>query len=140
MSGLDPVGRKEVRDLIVDEAKSGKTIFFSSHILTDVEMLCDAVCILKSGEVVVSGTLDEIIDKGKRSSEITLANAPAELEKALTKLGAMVTRLGPSLVAEVQGDEAVRGVLACALEASASVESVIPKRETLESVFVRKAI
>src|SRR3954471_17389932 len=47
MSGLDPVGRKEVRDLIIEEAHANKTVFFSSHILSDVEMLCDAVCILK---------------------------------------------------------------------------------------------
>jgi ABC-2 type transport system ATP-binding protein len=52
MSGLDPVGRKEVRDIIAQEKEAGRTVFFSSHILSDVEMLCDRVCILRKGEVV----------------------------------------------------------------------------------------
>src|SRR5690606_1788257 len=55
MSGLDPVGRKEVRDLIFDERDNGRTIFFSTHILSDVESLCDSVTILRAGEVVVDG-------------------------------------------------------------------------------------
>src|SRR6185436_17934781 len=83
MSGLDPVGRKEVRDLIVEEARAGKTVFFSSHILSDVEMLCDRVCILRKGEVVVSGTIAELIDKSGRTSEITIADPP---EGLLTEL------------------------------------------------------
>ena len=49
MSGLDPVGRKEVRDIIVEEKKAGRTVFFSSHILSDVELLCDRLCILRKG-------------------------------------------------------------------------------------------
>jgi ABC-2 type transport system ATP-binding protein len=57
MSGLDPVGRKEVRDLLLEEKQRGRTVFFSSHILNDVELLCDRVCILRKGEVVVSGAL-----------------------------------------------------------------------------------
>jgi ABC-2 type transport system ATP-binding protein len=141
MSGLDPVGRKEVRDLIVEEARADKTIFFSSHILSDVEMLCDAVCILRKGEVVVSGKIDELIDKGVRRSEITLGGElSADLMAALEKLSESVQRLGASVVLEVQGDDAVRGVLRHALDAGARIESVTPKRETLESIFVRKAL
>ena len=83
MSGLDPVGRKEVRDLIVEEKQRGRTVFFSSHILTDVEMLCDRVCILRRGEVVVSGDLREILEAGKRRSEITIGGASPALREAL---------------------------------------------------------
>src|SRR5688500_12696511 len=86
MSGLDPVGRKEVRDLIVEEARAKKTVFFSSHILSDVEMLCDAVCILRKGEVVVEGSIEELIDKGVRRSEITLEEVSEALAKELSKL------------------------------------------------------
>src|SRR6185312_16046988 len=75
MSGLDPVGRKEVRDLIVEEKRAGRTVFFSSHILSDVEMLCDRVCILRKGEVVVKGAIGEILAAGKRRSEITIGGA-----------------------------------------------------------------
>jgi ABC-2 type transport system ATP-binding protein len=140
MSGLDPVGRKEVRDLIVEEAHANKTVFFSSHILSDVEMLCDAVCILRKGEVVVAGTIDEVVDKGGRAVEITLADVSTELGAALDELGARVQRVASTVVVDVQGDEMVRAVLARALDGKARIESVVPKRETLENVFVRKAL
>ena len=140
MSGLDPVGRKDIRDLIVSEAQANKTIFFSSHILTDVEMLCDAVCILRKGEVVVSGAMDDLVDKEIRRSEITLADAPAEMLGELEKLATRVQRVGTRIVVEVQGPDAVRGVLERALSAGARVEAVVPKRETLEDIFVRKAL
>jgi ABC-2 type transport system ATP-binding protein len=140
MSGLDPVGRKEVRDLIVEEARANKTVFFSSHILSDVEMLCDAVCILRKGEVVVSGTIDELVDKEVRSSEITLADAPEGFADHIAALSARVERLGTTLVADVNGDEAMRNVLARAIEAGVRIEAVTPKRETLEDIFVRKAL
>lgn len=140
MSGLDPVGRKDIRDLIVSEAQANKTIFFSSHILTDVEMLCDAVCILRKGEVVVSGAMDDLVDKEIRRSEITVADASAELLGELEKLATGVQPVGTGAVVEVQGPDAVRNVLERALAAGARVEAVVPKRETLEDIFVRKAL
>ena len=140
MSGLDPVGRKEVRDLIVEEAQANKTVFFSSHILSDVEMLCDAVCILRKGEVVVSGTIAELVDKGVRRSEITITSPSETLVAELEKLSERTQRVGTTLVAEVQGDDALRAVLERALATGARIEAVTPKRETLEDIFVRKAL
>ena len=140
MSGLDPVGRKDIRDLIVAEAAANKTVFFSSHILSDVEMLCDAVCILRKGEIVVSGKIDALVDKEIRRSEITLADASEEVLAAIEKDAAGVQRAGAKAVIEVQGEDAVRAVLSAALAAGARVEAVVPKRETLEDIFVRKAL
>jgi len=140
MSGLDPVGRKEVRDLIVEEAQKKKTVFFSSHILSDVEMLCDAVCILRKGEVVVSGTIAELVDRGVRRSEITISAPTAELSSELEALAERTQRVGKALVIEVQGDDAIRAVLERALAAGARIEAVTPKRETLEDIFVRQAL
>jgi ABC-2 type transport system ATP-binding protein len=140
MSGLDPVGRKEVRDLIVEEASANKTVFFSSHILSDVEMLCDAVCILRRGEVVVSGTIDELVDKDVRSCEITFADAPEHFAASIASLAERSSRVGSALVVDVSGDEATRDVLARAIEAGVRIEAVTPKRETLEDIFVRKAL
>jgi ABC-2 type transport system ATP-binding protein len=140
MSGLDPVGRKEVRDLIVEEKQRGRTVFFSSHILSDVEMLCDRVCILRRGEVVVSGDLREILEAGKRRSEITIGGASPALREALSAQAHAVRTVGDRLVMEVEGDAAVRDVVTKALAEGARLESVTPKRETLEDVFVRKAL
>jgi ABC-2 type transport system ATP-binding protein len=140
MSGLDPVGRKEVRDLIVEEAKAGKTVFFSSHILSDVEMLCDRVCILRRGEVVASGSVAELVDSGVRRSEITIVDPPEALATDLEKIAETAQRIGKALVIDVTGDDKQRDVLERALAAGARVESVSPKRETLEDIFVRKAL
>jgi len=140
MSGLDPVGRKEVRDLIVEEARAGRTVFFSSHILSDVELLCDHVCILRRGEVVAGGAMKDLLGAGARRTELTLVDVPDEAVTELSSLAEHAQRLGKSLVLDVQGDDAVRKVLERALATGIRVESLIPKRETLEDIFVRKAL
>ena len=140
MSGLDPVGRKEVRDLIVDEARAGRTVFFSSHILSDVELLCDHVCILRKGEVVAGGSMDDLLGADSRRSEITLVDVPDELIAGLAELATTSERLGKSLVLDVQGDEGVKNILERALASNLRIESLSPKRETLEDIFVRKAL
>ena len=62
MSGLDPVGRKQIRDLLSEEHASGKTIVFTSHILSDVETLCDHVAIMREGKIAARGALDELLE------------------------------------------------------------------------------
>jgi ABC-2 type transport system ATP-binding protein len=140
MSGLDPVGRKEVRDLIVEEKKAGRTVFFSTHILNDVEALCDHVCILRRGKVVVSGVLADLLDASARGSEIALSPVTDELRLALAKLNLTPRVIAGTLVVDVDGDASARQVLKGALDLGANVESVSPKRETLESLFVRRAL
>ena len=140
MSGLDPVGRKEVRDLIVEEKNGGRTVFFSSHILSDVEMLCDRVCILRQGQVAVSGSLRELLGAGRRRSEVTIGGASQALREALAPLAHVTSVVGDLLVMEVDGDGQVRAVVERAFAEGARLESVAAKRETLEDLFVRRAI
>jgi ABC-2 type transport system ATP-binding protein len=140
MSGLDPVGRKEVRDLILEEKKRGKTVFFSTHILSDVETLCDRVVILRQGETVVSGTVRELLRADVRRIEVTLADAPAALSQGLAAEGFTLQEAGGHVVVEIEGDDKVPRVLSAALEARARVVEVAPRRETLEDLFMRRAI
>ena len=140
MSGLDPVGRKDVRDIILEEKKKGRTVFFSTHILSDVEALCDHVCILRQGKVVVAGVLHELLDAGARGSEITLSPASAEMKDALARMKLAPREIGGSLVVDVEGDDRAREVLKRAIELEIAIDSVTPKRETLESLFVRRAL
>jgi ABC-2 type transport system ATP-binding protein len=140
MSGLDPVGRKEVRDLIMEEKNRGRTVFFSSHILSDVEMLCDRVCILRKGEVVVAGALRDLLAEGKRRSEITIGGASETLRGELTSIARVTRAVGDVVVLEVEGDGPVREVVQRALAEGARLDSVTPKRETLEDLFVREAL
>ena len=76
MSGLDPVGRREVRDLIASLRHEGKTVFMCSHILSDIEVLCDRVAILKRGRLAHVGSLDEL-SRGRVSSNLVEVIATA---------------------------------------------------------------
>jgi ABC-2 type transport system ATP-binding protein len=86
-------------------------------------MLCDRVCILREGNVVVAGKISELLHADARRSEVTIIDAD-----------------GKVVVTETEGDDAVRALLAKAIAEGARIESVVPKRETLEEIFVRRAI
>ena len=143
MSGLDPVGRKEVRDIILEEREGGRTVFFSSHILSDVESMCDQVTILRKGEVVVEGKMDTLLQRDALYTDIVLAGEREALERLSQRLSDVkgVTAQKPEAVLRVtaMGDEAVTAVLAAALDAKGRVVEVVPRRETLEDLFVRRA-
>ncbi|MCC6216205.1 MAG: ABC transporter ATP-binding protein [Polyangiaceae bacterium] len=140
MSGLDPVGRKDVRDLIFAERAAGRTIFFSTHILSDVETLCDRVTILRRGEVVVSGVLRDLLRREVKRTDVTLDAVSPALEAELEGAGHAVRSAGGRRIVEIEGDERVGEVLAAALAAGSRVVEVTPRHETLEDVFVREAI
>jgi ABC-2 type transport system ATP-binding protein len=140
MSGLDPVGRKEVRDLIVEERKRGRTIFFSTHILNDVESLCDRVAILRKGEVVVSGRISDLLRRDARRTEITLSGDFAALETQLVADGFSLRQAGGMLVVRTEGLDAQTRVLRQALDVGLTVEQVVARHETLEDLFMREAI
>jgi ABC-2 type transport system ATP-binding protein len=103
-------------------------------------MLCDQVCILRRGEVVVAGSLRDLLHEGKRRSEVTVTGASEALAADLTATVDSTRRVGDALVMEVAGDAAVQAVLSKILAAGARLQSVTPKRETLEDLFVREAL
>jgi ABC-2 type transport system ATP-binding protein len=140
MSGLDPVGRKEVKDLMFAERDRGRTIFFSTHILGDVEAMCDRVAILREGKVVVSGALRSLLRGDVIRTEVTLANVSADLEAALVEKGFPVHRRPDLVVVDVDGEGRVGEALQVALAAGAQVVEVTPRRETLEDLFLRRAL
>ena len=139
LSGLDPIGRKEMRDIIVDLRARGRTVFFSSHILSDIELICDKVAIIEQGRLRALGTLDELLDADQVETEITARQVDdvEALEKAFP--GGRVERLGAYVrvhVDESQTTDALRAVL----DAGGRVETVTRRRESLEDLFVRSAL
>jgi ABC-2 type transport system ATP-binding protein len=140
MSGLDPVGRKEVKDLIFAERARGRTIFFSTHILGDVEAMCDRVAILREGKVVVSGAIRKLLRGEVLRTEVTLAHAGDALLEAWKGEGLSVSRRADLVVVEVEGEARVGEVLRAALAGGAQVVEVTPRRETLEDLFLRRAL
>ncbi|MEZ4372703.1 MAG: ABC transporter ATP-binding protein [Polyangiaceae bacterium] len=139
MSGLDPVGRKEVKDLILEERDNGRTIFFSTHILADVEALCDRVTILRKGQVVVSGALSELLNFGANETQIVLDAVSPTLEAELKSAGGRLGRAGERTTLQVASPD-VDAILKLALGGGASVVEVQAHHATLEELFVREAI
>jgi ABC-2 type transport system ATP-binding protein len=140
MSGLDPVGRKDVRDLILEERTRGKTVFFSTHILGDVETLCDRVCILRQGKVALSGKLHDLLKSEHTRSEIAVTGADDAVQKKLADAGFPGRPMGDAWVVDAEGKDAIKRACDLAWECGADVQSVVPKRETLEELFVRRAL
>ncbi len=137
MSGLDPGGRKEVRDMILEERRQGRTIFFSTHILADVPALCDHMAILQKGQTVLSGRLDEILQRKLLRTDLTLQGPQPEFREACDKRGFQTRLERGHLVVEVPAEEAVSRLLEDALGRRLEVLEVAPRHETLEDLFVR---
>jgi len=140
MSGLDPIGRRQVRDLIASLRAAGTTVFFSSHIIADIEVLCDRVAILHRGRLAHLGRLDEL-RQGEDAAgrlEITVVGAAVSvLEDALRAVdGARVTATPAGARIDVASERDVDAVLARSRGCGARLVSVQPVRQSLEDLFV----
>ncbi len=136
MSGLDPIGRKEIRDLILRLHAEGKTIFMNTHILSDVEMLCDRVAIIVRGRIRYEGRIEEFLEGDDRRCDVTLASLSPELVEAFERrYGAAVSGRGENV--EFRASEKHAGeLIRAALDAGAEVRAVAPHRVSLESIFL----
>jgi ABC-2 type transport system ATP-binding protein len=138
MGGLDPVGRKEVRDIIYGLRDSGKTVFFSSHILADVEMICDRVAILSKGEVHHVGLLADLVEGAVTSTDIVFrVDADFPHEEAFSSFDVVVRKREREVSISVSHEGSVDAILRAGLEKGAKIVSVTPHHETLEDVFIR---
>ena len=139
MSGLDPFGRRDVRDLIIEQKQRGVTVLFSSHILPDVELLCDRVGIVLAGRLKRVATVEEIIHGGAHRVEIACGPG-ADLEVPPMWREVMHREVQPNGLLFVLEREAMLGdVLAWLLKSGASVRSVTPQRSSLETLFMAAA-
>jgi ABC-2 type transport system ATP-binding protein len=130
-SGLDPAGRKDVLELVRSLKHAGKTVFFSSHILPEVEQICDRVVILDRGRLVRAGRLDEIVAPGGRV-EIVADRLPEEFDAALTA-AAERTPQGVRLLVDAPRK---REVIETLWAAGCDVIRVNPVKDSLEEVFL----
>lgn len=134
MSGLDPVGRKEIRELILQLATEGHTIFFSSHVIPDVEAICDQVVMIKKGRIVGDGPIEQLV--GKETTRVEIACLGADEKKLQSLPGVLSTRTLPGEVRLVAESAAfVTPLLAQLIGLGAEVVSVSPIRPSLESFF-----
>jgi ABC-2 type transport system ATP-binding protein len=134
-SGLDPAGRREVLQLLVGLKAEGKTVFLSSHILPEVEQICDRVVIIDHGKLVRTGKLNEMLGSST-AVEIVVEALPPELESAVVLSGALVDRSGHGV--KVTTDASRKREVAEALWAGGcDVVSLNPVKSTLEEVFLK---
>jgi ABC-2 type transport system ATP-binding protein len=135
MSGLDPLGRREVRDLMLQLQQEGKTVFFSTHILSDAEALCDRVAIINQGELRGVGAVEELTKSVQGKVEVIWQGT--QIPASLKALGAEFHVTGDTVravVAENQQDAAIDALRRERLR----LISIIPLRTSLESYFVDK--
>jgi ABC-2 type transport system ATP-binding protein len=140
MSGLDPVGRREVRDLIASLRAKGTTVFMCSHILSDIEVLCDRVGVMRRGKLAEVGRLEDLRRRAGDHNRIEIlvagADAPA-ISQALQALsGAEVSTSPGGARVEVDDEKDVDAVLAATRRAGGRLVSVQPIKHSLEELFV----
>ncbi len=137
MSGLDPMGRREVRNLILELRGMGKTVIFSTHILSDAETLCDRVAILVKGRLRGCGELNRILGAQAVGAEMVLDNPSLEPIQALQSRTQAVVRTGARVRLEFSAQEDPGIILETALRAGARIISFNPVKVSLEDYFVR---
>lgn len=136
MSGLDPIGRREVRDLILELKKRGKTVFFSTHILPDVELLCDRVGVIMRGRLRDVGRLGEMLSARVQSVELTVDLASGAEETL--RGGRVLSADGPRVSAVFQNPAAADAAVAAVVARGGRIVALTPNRETLEDFFLRR--
>ena len=139
MSGLDPIGRKEVRDVLLEQRARGKTLLFTSHILSDVELLCDRVVIMQRGEITSEGQVSDLLESAGRQVEIRLSGASAALKSSLASRAIVVDDGAGHLTLRADGDRAIDEILRISNAAGARLDALIPVRQTLENLFLQNA-
>ncbi len=139
MSGLDPLGRREVRNLILRLRDRGCTVFFSSHVLSDAETLCNRVAVLAGGKLVASGRIADLQAFQLRGWELVISNLKPDLLDRHRSRTVNVTPIGEHRYSlELPLEPAPELLLRDLIAGGAHLVSLNPVRETLEDFFVKK--
>jgi ABC-2 type transport system ATP-binding protein len=139
MSGLDPLGRRDVRSLILRLRDRGCTVFFSSHVLSDAEALCSRVAILAKGRLMKSGRLADMLDLQAHGWELVVGSVTDPLARTLESRARRITKISEGrYTVELPLDPPPDRVVSEIAAAGATVVSLNPLRETLEDIFVEQ--
>lgn len=133
LGGMDPLGRKEIRDIIVRFKDEGKTVFFTSHILQDIEMICDRVAIIVGGRIVKEGGLRDLVSEKVLFTEVTVAGLPPQ---AFAGIGESVSTQGDRVFLKIYDETRVDEVVGLIHDRKGRLVALSPRTETLEDIFV----
>lgn len=134
-SGLDPLGRRLVRDLILELRREGATVLFCTHIISDVETLCDRVALLIGGAVERRGTIAELVSTSGKTHEVVVENARLETIRPLLPPESRAEAVGQRVIFHVN-DEQLQQVMQRLLTAGQVISRVQAERSSLEDTFV----
>ncbi len=137
MSGLDPIGRAEAKQILREERARGATILMSSHVLAETEMICDRIGIMSAGKLLEVGPVRGLLATGVREWEIAVDSLPESQAAKLRAAGHTVDAVGTRCIIRVNEGQALQEALKLLTQAQVFVHSVEPRRETLEEHFVR---
>ena len=142
MSGLDPIGRREVRELIAGLREKGVTVFMSTHILSDIEALCDEVAILRNGRLAASGHLGELLAHSgeHRVLEISVQGVASDAisEQIEFVAGASIAAKPDGVIIQVLDESDIDAVLSITRKAGGHLISIQPVKQSLEELFVKE--
>ncbi|HLE00058.1 MAG TPA: ABC transporter ATP-binding protein [Bdellovibrionota bacterium] len=134
MSGLDPTGRKEMRELILRLAAEGRTIFFSSHVIPDVEAICDQVALIEKGKLVNCGPIGQFLARGPLQTEIAFSNLEIAKAKEIPELTTM-REIPDGVRATVSSQDSAHSALEQLIAKKARILWITPIRPSLEDFF-----
>lgn len=134
-SGLDPIGRKELRDIILSLKDEGKTIFFSSHILQDMELIVDKVGIILEGETKKEGKLSDLISRSVRNYEIVFTGPD---EEVLKTNGLEFVLQDKKYIVRADTNEETNRIIGVINREKGNILSVTPAKMTLEDIFLKE--
>lgn len=138
MSGLDPIGRREIKDLILEEKRKGKTILLSSHMLSDVEALCDRVGIIMGGKVIKIGNIGDLLKEIHTDYEMHIEGSGEDVKQCVKDLRVEMDQRAGYIVLKFDEDMK-RKVLEAVTRTQAEIVSIHPLRKSLEGLFVEEA-
>jgi ABC-2 type transport system ATP-binding protein len=139
MSGLDPMGRKEMRELIVKLAAEGRTVFFSSHVIPDVEAICDQVALIQRGKLLGCGPINQFLSQGPVQTEVAFDGIPFDQARSTLKEFSSLRQMPGGLKAIAPDPGSVRSALKKIIDLNGQILWVNPIRPSLESLFGTEA-
>ena len=133
--GIDPIGRKAIRDILLHLKAQGKTIFLNSHILSEVELVCDRVGILDKGRLIKIGSVKELTNRAE-DYVIELAHCSPEMEQGVKNLALSSEKEGNRLKVSVKDPKEINGIIDTLRARDADIRAVAPQKTSLEDLFV----
>ena len=135
-SALDPLGRREVREIVAGLKAAGKTVLLNSHLLGEIEMTCDQVAILKAGQVVRLGPIQDLL-AAPSVVEMRVGGQSPALLRALEGLARTVMADGETITASIADEGVIPGLAAAVVGHGGRLMALVPRRESLEDLFIR---